>query len=216
MRRCAFSFQPRSCFIFNGKPVNLSKRTFQASSTCRHMDIIPNMESELAYSFKKSWSPPASPSRDHHLGNARPVSPVSPRSRTFKTVIRSSTPSPRRSPKPSAARLPYNTASDDEARLDPSVEAEKAEEFNDLGERHTSLPIRRKDAPPEWNDNVRWEDCVAFASEVELSPREHPLEWLTHALKDKKKLNPLHWPTLKERTSFSKEERANAGGSDKA
>ena len=173
------------------------------------------MESELAYSFKKSWSPPASPSRDHHMGDARPVSPVSPRARTFKTVIRSSTPSPRRSPKISTARPPYNQPTEDEARLDPSVEAEQTEQLNDLGERHTSLPTRRKEAPPDWNDNVRWEDCIAFASEVELSPREHPVEWLTHTLKEKKKQNPLHWPTLKERTSFSREGRGTERSSDK-
>lgn len=183
--------------------------------THHQMDIIPNMESELAYSFKNSWSPPASPSTDHHMRDARPVSPVSPRARTFKTVIRSSTPSPRRSPKLSAGRSPYNRPTEDEARLDPSNEAEKVEELNDLGERHTSLPIRRKEAPPKWNDNVKWEDCVAFASEVELSPREHPIEWLTHSLKEKKKQNPLHWPTLKERTSFSREERGANAGSDK-
>ena len=173
------------------------------------------MESDLAYGFKKSWSPPSSPSRDHYMGKARPISPISPRARTFKTVIRSSTPSPRRSPKPQTSRPPYNQSSDDEASINPSVEAKRREELNDLGEHHASLPSPQAAIPPEWNENVRWEDCVKFASEVELSPREHPVEWLAHTLKDKKKQNPLHWPTLKERTSFTREERVSPGSPDK-
>ena len=87
--------------------------------------------------------------------------------------------------------------------------------MNDLGEHHTFLPSPQAAIPPEWNENVRWEDCVKFASEVELSPREHPVEWLAHTLKDKKKQNPLHWPTLKERTSFTREERVSPGSPDK-
>jgi len=179
------------------------------------------MESELAYGFKKSWSPPASPSRDHHMGSASPESPVSPqssqspRTHRLKTVIRSSTPSPRRSPKISASRVPYNRTTEDEARIDPSREAEKTASLSNIGVNHaTRIPSSQEVASPEWNDNVRWEDCVAFGSEIELSPREHPIEWLTHTLKDKKKMNPLHWPTLKERTSFTREERASPGVSD--
>ena len=173
------------------------------------------MESDLAYGFKKSWSPPSSPSRDHYMGKSRPTSPISPRARTFKTVIRSSTPSPRRSPKPQTSRPPYNQSSEDEASINPSVEAETREKLNDLGEHDASLPSPQAAILPEWNENVRWEDCVKFASEVELSPREHPVEWLVHTSKDKKKQNPLHWPTLKERTSFTREERASPGSPDK-
>lgn len=150
------------------------------------------------------------------MGDNRPKSPMSPRSRTLKTVIRSSTPSPRRSPRPPSTRLTYSRPTEDEARLNPSVEAEKAEELNDLGEKHTLVLPGQAANSPDWNENVRWEDCVAFASEVELSPREHPVEWLTHTLKDKKKQNPLHWPTLKERNSFTRDERASKAVSDEA
>jgi len=158
------------------------------------------MEPDLSYGFKKSWSPPASPSTDHYLGNSRPTTPRSDRTRRLKTVIRSSTPSPRRSPKIHTARSPYNSSSDDEAKFNPSVEAEKTAQLNVIDVTHAAVTVPAA-TTPEGNENVRWEDCVAVASEVELSPREHPVEWLRHELEvAKKKDMPMHWPTLKERS----------------
>lgn len=161
-------------------------------------------EPDLSYGFKKSWSPPASPSTDHYLGKSRPTTPQSDRTRRLKTVIRNSTPSPRRSPKIHTARPPYNS-SDDEAKPEPSVEAERTAQLNALGVSHTAATVPAT-INPDVNENVRWEDSIAVASEVELSPREHPIEWLRHELEgQKKKFRPMHWPELKERSSRSRE-----------
>lgn len=122
------------------------------------------IEADIAYGYSRTWSPPASPSRDHYMNNLKPRVLQTAKSRVPDTTSQGARKKMQRSSSHNTAKTHLDEIAQDEERMSPSKEADKIARLNELGVNHGRQS-------PAWAENGRWGDCGKFGEDAEIQKR---------------------------------------------